>query len=274
MGYSVPFRLGLGLQPLGEVAANGGAEGPGGDAFTNLTIDFGFNKQHVGDQLWYDTDNNGVYDPGESPAPAGVVVVMHAIQAGDRLGPVLTTTTDVNGQYDFAAGNNVDLGAVPFRLYIAIPPGQAALNGYLPSTPRHVGGGLDSNNTGAIDASGVITSGLFYPLPASTANGALVDDTLGETYQPTIDFGFVAERFSLGNRVWYDTNDNGVLDAGEQPIPSVIIELLDSSDNLISTTVTDASGYYNFTNLPAGQLRSRGDRQKLLARRPALRLSE
>ncbi len=255
--HSVPFRLGPGLQPIGEAAVGGGDDGPYGDANSNLTIDFGFNRQHTGNQLWYDTDNDGVYEPGdgEQPLPAGVVVVMHALVGGIDTGPVLTTTTDLNGQYNFDAVNNFDLDPInnPLLIYIAIPAGQAALNSYIPSTGvRHEGGGVDNENTGAINATGVVTSGLFYPLPGDTANGALVFDDLGETYQPTIDFGFVRETFTLGNRVWYDTDNDGFFDPTEQPVAGVIVELLDSSNNYLTETTTNASGYYSFTGLVAG----------------------
>ena len=253
--HSVPFSLGIGLQPTGETAVGGGADGPHGDSNSNLTIDFGFNRQQAGNQLWYDTDNDGVYEPGdgEQPLPAGVVVVLHAIIFGVDTA-ALTTTTDANGQYLFLADNNTDLNTLIADVYVAIPPGQPALNSYVPSTGvRHDGGGVDNENTGALDATGVITSGLFFPVAGSTANGAVVNDALGQTYQPTIDFGFVRESYTLGNRVWLDTNDNGIFDANEIAVPAgTRLELRDSSGDILTTTMTNASGYYSFTNLPAG----------------------
>lgn len=55
----------------------------------------------------------------------------------------------------------------------------------------------------------------------------------------------------IGNYVWRDKDHDGVQDAGEPPIPGVIIQLLDASNNVISTTTTNANGgyYFNYTNV-------------------------
>jgi len=68
--------------------------------------------------------------------------------------------------------------------------------------------------------------------------------------------------YSLGNRVWYDTNDNGILDTGEVGVSGVTVKLYldngttlgvwDSGDTLVGTQTTDANGYYRFDNLGAG----------------------
>jgi len=253
---SVSVTLGLGLQPTGETAVGGGTDGPHGDANSNLTLDFGFNRQQLGNQLWFDTNNNGIFDAGELPLPAGVIVNLHAILFGvDSI--ALTATTNANGQYEFQADNNVDyspalVAAGALTIYVAIPAGQPALNSYIPSTPRQTSGGIDNHNVGALDATGLITSGTFYLFPGDTTNGAVISDDIGLTDQPTFDFGFVLETYSVGNRVWYDTNNNGIFDAGEQPIAGVSMNLLDGNGDIISTTLTDATGYYRFDNLLAG----------------------
>ena len=55
---------------------------------------------------------------------------------------------------------------------------------------------------------------------------------------------------SLGGRVWWDLNANGVLESGEPGIPGVGVNLSDSS--LHASAVTDAQGRYVFAPLPAG----------------------
>ncbi|HHB91547.1 MAG TPA: DUF11 domain-containing protein, partial [Anaerolineae bacterium] len=62
---------------------------------------------------------------------------------------------------------------------------------------------------------------------------------------------------SLGNRVWFDENGNGVQDAGEPPIEDVLLNLLDAGGNPVLDadgnpiiTTTDANGWYNFGGLP------------------------
>ena len=57
----------------------------------------------------------------------------------------------------------------------------------------------------------------------------------------------------IGNRVWQDTNGNGVQDAGEAPIAGVKVELFAEKVDLdtatpLATAITDAQGYYLFSN--------------------------
>ena len=58
---------------------------------------------------------------------------------------------------------------------------------------------------------------------------------------------------ALGDFVWYDTNDNGIQDSGENGVSGVTVELEDTSGNILSTTTTDANGAYHFTGLTPGQ---------------------
>ncbi|MFN8492179.1 MAG: SdrD B-like domain-containing protein [Caldilineaceae bacterium] len=61
---------------------------------------------------------------------------------------------------------------------------------------------------------------------------------------------------SLGNQVWNDANNNGLIDPGEVGIPNVTVNLyLDSNQDgvpdgpAIATQQTNSGGYYLFTNL-------------------------
>jgi uncharacterized repeat protein (TIGR01451 family) len=75
----------------------------------------------------------------------------------------------------------------------------------------------------------------------------------------TINSGFV---YSLGNRVFKDTNNNGIMDSGELPIAGVVIRLKDSGGADIdpdgsglatyTQVTTNSDGYYRFDNLKAG----------------------
>ena len=66
-----------------------------------------------------------------------------------------------------------------------------------------------------------------------------------------IDFGYRGSG-SIGDRVWQDTDGDGVQDAGETGINGVTVRLLDAGGNEIATTVTSGDGGYSFDNLPAG----------------------
>ncbi|MCP4548827.1 MAG: hypothetical protein GY835_20415 [bacterium] len=57
---------------------------------------------------------------------------------------------------------------------------------------------------------------------------------------------------SIGDFVWDDVNDNGLQEVNEQGIPDILVNLFDDSGVLISTTGTDSSGFYSFTDLGPG----------------------
>jgi SdrD B-like domain len=285
-GISSPtITLGPGLQPTGESATtdnDGAATTSAGDASDNMAVDFGFYRLSVGDTLWFDNGagsnkNNGIKDAAEGALPAGVVVEL--LKGGVV---VASTTTDANGNYVFTAQNNAGTStgtngaplAAGADYTVRVPAGQAPLNGSFSSTnpaaqtPTSPGVGTNddgdsgtgvanafatatvtANFTLGVSASGTATPDVngIYPVAQSGANN-------GTNHRPNVDLGFTTPFFAIGNRVWYDTNNNGILDAGEQPIAGVKVILLDSSNNplLGQTLVTDANGYYRFDGLVAG----------------------
>jgi hypothetical protein len=54
---------------------------------------------------------------------------------------------------------------------------------------------------------------------------------------------------SIGDFVWNDSNGNGIQDAGEPGVPGVTVRLTDCSGVVLATTITDANGLYQFSNL-------------------------
>lgn len=52
----------------------------------------------------------------------------------------------------------------------------------------------------------------------------------------------------IGNRVWLDTNNDGIQDPNESPIQGVTVELRKADNTLIATAITDANGNYYFSN--------------------------
>ncbi len=57
---------------------------------------------------------------------------------------------------------------------------------------------------------------------------------------------------TIGDRVWLDANGNGVQDAGEQGVPGVRLQLLNSQGQVVATVTTDSQGNYRFY-IPAFQ---------------------
>ena len=71
----------------------------------------------------------------------------------------------------------------------------------------------------------------------------------------TVDNGFLIcnePKASLGDKVWEDTNKDGIQDSGENGITDVTVKLYDCNNNFIASTTTDANGNYLFSNLTPG----------------------
>ncbi|MEP7012998.1 MAG: SdrD B-like domain-containing protein, partial [Acidobacteriota bacterium] len=83
-----------------------------------------------------------------------------------------------------------------------------------------------------------------------TANSASFALAAGQN-RADVDFGYRGTA-SVGDRVWTDTNGNGVQDAGETGINGVTVELLNSGGTVIASQATAGDGNYSFTNLSAG----------------------
>ena len=56
----------------------------------------------------------------------------------------------------------------------------------------------------------------------------------------------------LGNRVWYDANQNGIQDPGEGGVGGICVNLYGANNILLQKTTTDSNGYYGF-NVDAGK---------------------
>jgi hypothetical protein len=247
---SANVTLGIGLQPTGEVdagATGAGANATLGDAFDNLTVDFGFYRLTVGDTVWLDNGagvpanyNNGIREAGE-PVIQGVTV---QLLKGATV--VAVTTTDGGGNYIFTQQTN-GAGAGTGEPLVAgadytinIPAGQTILAGTKSSATPASQPAVNSvdkitlddgdKGLGIASADSTATASAAFTLGvSSTGASANANNTYGRaqtnvdngtSHKPDMDFGFVPS-FALGNRVWYDTNNNGVIDAAEQPINGV-----------------------------------------------------
>lgn len=72
------------------------------------------------------------------------------------------------------------------------------------------------------------------------------------TINTTVDQGYY-QSASLGNFVFADTNNNGIQDGGDTPLPDVTVTLF-SNGTVVATTVTNVFGVYSFTGLTPGVL--------------------
>jgi 5-hydroxyisourate hydrolase-like protein (transthyretin family) len=92
------------------------------------------------------------------------------------------------------------------------------------------------------------------PIPPTSYNPPLDSNKPND---PDNDFKFEkTPRFTLGDRVWYDQNQNGIQDANEPGYPGGVSVALYQGNTCtgaaMATTTTNGNGIYGFTNLLAG----------------------
>ena len=202
----------------------------------------------VGDRVWHDLNTNGVQDIGERGL-ANVRVDLLSTCSGTTL--LQTRQTNSNGEYLFA---NIANGQYRIRV--------TALGGYTFTLRDAIG---DDQYDSDVDSSGVsacltLAAGQEnYDVDAGLTQGAVPTPTntpAGPTATPTpIGSGSAI----VGDRVWTDTNANGVQDIGERGVAGVTVELLAgcSGTTVLRTRTTNANGDYLFSTLAAGQYRIR-----------------
>jgi large repetitive protein len=176
----------------------------------------------IGNYVWEDANSNGIQDPTESGI-AGVLVTLYN-SAGN---PIAYAVTDATGGYLFK-----DVVPATYTVGFSSPIG------YLPTV--NAGPVSDAANSDLI---------------AATGKTAPFTVNAGDKYL-TVDAGFIpqaATKASLGDKVWYDNNQDGIQDANETGIANVTVQLYNNTGTtLLATTTTDAKGNYVFNNLAAG----------------------
>jgi len=217
----------------------------------------------LGDFVWRDEgQGGGVAGDGkrngdEPPVPGVRMELYRAGQTPGSSTPIATTLTDSEGRYRFT-------GLTPGDYIVHIPGSEFSGSGPLadlvssfgdgePNADQDEGtdeNGIDDDNPAANGiSSGIVT--LAYGTEPTAEDG-------DPNSNLTIDFGFHG-LVSLGNRVWFDPDNNGMHDANETGIAGVELRLYGLNGRLILNyyqqpmiTTTDANGYYLFDNLVPG----------------------
>lgn len=161
-------------------------------------------------------DENGARTP-----LAGVTVSLYK---GGELSPLMTVLTDDSGRYRFDG-----LWPDDYYLEAGLPSGTIFVR---PDDPNYESG------ASAVTASGegAGTSELFY-LHMS---------------QHRLDMDVIyIKPARVGDLAWLDENGNGLVDEGEPGIPGITVQLLQDGE-AVYETVTDAYGYYLFTDVYPG----------------------
>ncbi len=217
----------------------------------------------LGDRVWNDLNVNGVQDIGE-PSVANVVVELLSGCSGNAL--LLTKATNANGDYTFAG-----LATGQYRVRMQAPGGysftvQDAINdddydSDVNSTGESacvtLSPGEENYRVDAGVTQGSVPTPTNTPIPATPTPTNTLGPTPTFTPVPPTPTPTRTGTAIIGDRVWRDTNSNGVQDIGERGIPGLPVELLlgCSGSTVLATKSTNANGDYLFTNLPDDQYR-------------------
>jgi uncharacterized repeat protein (TIGR01451 family) len=194
----------------------------------------------IGDTIWLDANENGVVD-GTEAGISGVTVRLYrdannssTLDAGDYV--IATRVTNASGNYSF--------------------------------------GGLYTGNYLVDVDQTTLPAGLELVSPTGRADPqAVALDTAIDPTRDEIDFGYNWAG-SIGDTLFYDTNQDGAQQSGETGVPDATVVLyadvngngvIDSSDTVYGVAFTDANGHYLFDNLPPGKYVVKADEQTVVA---------
>lgn len=211
----------------------------------------------VGNLVFNDQNDNGLRDAGE-PGVSGVTVQAFHPGADGAIGGtganadilLATTTTSSTGAYRF---DDLPVGQVYIKV---LPPAHLRVTG---GTPVTLDNGVDNDNNGS--QPGGPGTPLFSPVITLTPGLESTNDGDDDPDSDlTIDFG-IWSGVGIGNLIWADANSNGRVDADENGIAGVRVELWQDVDGNLSNgaevfidhTTTNVSGYYTFLGYPSGR---------------------
>ncbi|MEV7004795.1 SdrD B-like domain-containing protein [Streptomyces sp. NPDC093982] len=105
--------------------------------------------------------------------------------------------------------------------------------------------GIDPQD--AVGTSGVRWVDRFTGARAASDFGQYVNNEFGKA-SGVGDLELLCDEapLQLGNRVWFDTDQDGIQDPGEKPVVGATVNLYDADGNKIGTAVTNARGEYYF----------------------------
>lgn len=152
----------------------------------------------------------------------------------------------------------VQLAALMLNLaYDALPPAKPVqLTGLVITTGKFAGKTVAeflSLANAALGGADISASGYTY----SDLNDAAT--AINENFDNgTFNKGFLdcpgndGKKYSIGDYVWIDLNDNGIQDETDTGVGNVTVQLYDCSGTFIKETKTSSEGYYLFTDVPEG----------------------
>ncbi|WP_423229370.1 SdrD B-like domain-containing protein [Staphylococcus schleiferi] len=197
----------------------------------NLTVDQGFYKKEeppvqkpatykVGDKVWNDTNKDGIQNLNE-PGISGVTVTLKQPD-----GTLITTKTDKDGNYIFK-----DLPNGKYEISFETPEG------------------YEATTTKAGDDRRLDSDGKTVTVEVNNADDLTIDSGF---YKPVVEPPKTDATYKVGDKVWNDTNKDGIQNANESGIEGVKVTLTKADGTTVETR-TDKDGNYIFTDLPNGK---------------------
>ena len=238
------------------------------DNQSDRTVDFGFYRMQLSNQIFSDLDNDGMFTGADAPL-AGAIVQLYASNGTTeiRVGPdgILGTADDTTGGVTTGVGGTYLFSGLPAGSYlvkVTPPSGYSTIDNGTPeasSDSANPNDNLDDNDNGLLQNPGQVSSAVVTLTPGVAGVSTTVDNSTATTLNPSLDFGFVP-LYSLGNRVWFDTDNSSAINGTEVGINNVRVELYqdngngvyDAGDAFLAFDTTDASGYYRFDGLNPG----------------------
>ena len=238
------------------------------DANTNLSIDFGlFRLMSLGNLVWIDPNNNGLFEKGEFGVEDVEAILFQAGPDGQK-----GTADDIEIQRDTTdkKGNYLFPQLLPGEYYVKLANGIPF--GYGSSTgegimevdgigPYEIAPDPD-NDINNDDNGNQMNYMIMSDLVRLTLNQEPInDDDTDNQSNLTVDFGLF-KLLRLGNLVWEDFNNNGVVDPGEPGIPGVEAILYQIGPDGIKATpddveinrvTTNQTGHYIFIRMLPGE---------------------
>ncbi len=221
-------------------------QGNQADGRANMTVDFGFYKTEIGNLVFADVDNNGNYNASDALLQ-NVTVQLYAANGTTLLA---TTTTNASGDYRFNGQPEGD-----YIVKVVTPAGMTStIDTFDGPDNANPDVNTDNNDNGIGQGAGTVAAGALTMTAAEGAANIAISNATGTTTDLTVDFGFVP-LYSLGNRVWFDTNNNSLMDAAEVGVNGVVVNLY-RADGLgnptgasIAADTTTGGGFYLFDDL-------------------------
>ena len=176
----------------------------------------------MGNYVWNDINQDGIQNNNES----GISNVTVQLYTCNNVLSA-TTLTDDFGAYYF---ENITPGE--YYVKFTLP------NGYVFS-PKNSGANSEVDSDADVNTGKTACTNLEANETDLTWDAGM--------YIPTPQIA------NIGDHVWYDTNKNGIQEAGESGISGVTVKLYTCNNSLVSTTTTDNLGKYLFEEVAVGE---------------------